>query len=544
MSDKIFVRKCKECGQLYNDQTYNYNEEMYLKNNIVFTKGSSSYCPICYSREKYKLNIYNSAPRYGFDWFFQSGSSVLETADDSGKTLAEYIREEDSEEVKPQFSNIISYCQSCVDNSRVLVLDNNKVDLSLYLRNLQTLKTAEYSLEMRLFDLLLNKYALSLDLYNTQCRFGVAGGLKVVARVAKDSEMERVKANLLEIENRINKIIGDNKYSLAPNWNEKLGITKPEEPIKPMKFDALKPMPPQYGKPGLFNKKAVLAQNEQLKAKYESELESYNSKKAEYDVAIADYNEKFSKYREDEQLFLSKKAEIEEKEYEKWHNNFIETNKEYRDLLKQRDYYQWAIDNCDEYLNEQIENSYAVKVNKLNDKDIEQCKELLSKAYQATHDFLSVGVLFPKYATLAAVTTINEYLMSGRCNELTGPDGAYNLYESEIRADRIIEKLDDISDKLDKIAMNQYMLYQAVQSVNSELRTLNQTANDVKSELKLANNTLSSINECGFRKNCNGNSEYLQLESGFSANAINSVIRHSFLNILTCGVQKLILCHL
>ena len=40
-------------------------------------------------------------------------------------------------------------------------------------------------------------------------------------------------------------------------------------------------------------------------------------------------------------------------------------------------------------------------------------------------------------------------------------------------------------------------------------------------------------NECGFRKNCNGNSEYLQLESGFSANVINSVIRHSFLNILT-----------
>ena len=49
---------------------------------------------------------------------------------------------------------------------------------------------------------------------------------------------------------------------------------------------------------------------------------------------------------------------------------------------------------------------------------------------------------------------------------------------------------------------------------------------------------------CGFRKNCNENSEYLQLESGFSANAINSVIMHSFLNILTCGVQKLILCHL
>ncbi len=55
--------------------------------------------------------------------------------------------------------------------------------------------------------------------------------------------------------------------------------------------------------------------------------------------------------------------------------------------------------------------------------------------------------------------TIYEYFASGRCTELTGPDGAYNLYESELRQNLIINRLDVIITQLENIAKTQYMLY-------------------------------------------------------------------------------------
>lgn len=45
-----------------------------------------------------------------------------------------------------------------------------------------------------------------------------------------------------------------------------------------------------------------------------------------------------------------------------------------------------------------------------------------------------MGVIYPKYLTLPAVTTIYEYLESGRCDSLAGANGSYNLYESEFEA--------------------------------------------------------------------------------------------------------------
>lgn len=115
--------------------------------------------------------------------------------------------------------------------------------------------------------------------------------------------------------------------------------------------------------------------------------------------------------------------------------------------------------------------------------EMEECIKTLKKAYQTEHDYLSLDVLYPKYATLPAVTTIYEYFITGRCSELSGPNGAYNLYESEGRANMIIDKLDNIAEKLDEIKANQYALYRAVESANSQLYTLNDETQKVTREL-------------------------------------------------------------
>jgi hypothetical protein len=66
-----------------------------------------------------------------------------------------------------------------------------------------------------------------------------------------------------------------------------------------------------------------------------------------------------------------------------------------------------------------------------------------------------------------------EYLDSGRCSALEGPDGAYNLYESELRQNYIISKLDTIINQLDMIRENQYYLYTAMQDIKTAIAGLN-----------------------------------------------------------------------
>lgn len=76
------------------------------------------------------------------------------------------------------------------------------------------------------------------------------------------------------------------------------------------------------------------------------------------------------------------------------------------------------------------------------------------------------NIIFPKYRNLAAISSFYEYLESGRCTTLEGHEGAYNLFETEIRLNIIITKLDEIIDRLDQISSNQIMLYNAIKQSN------------------------------------------------------------------------------
>lgn len=60
-----------------------------------------------------------------------------------------------------------------------------------------------------------------------------------------------------------------------------------------------------------------------------------------------------------------------------------------------------------------------------------------------------------------------EYLASGRCYSLEGHEGAYNIYENELRQNTIINQLDGITSKLDSIKSNQYLLYNSITEANN-----------------------------------------------------------------------------
>jgi hypothetical protein len=98
--------------------------------------------------------------------------------------------------------------------------------------------------------------------------------------------------------------------------------------------------------------------------------------------------------------------------------------------------------------------------------EIGKTKAFISATKKVLSELYALNILFSKYRNLVAVSSIYEYLRSGRCVALEGHDGAYNIFENEIRQDIIIIQLDRAIAKLEEIRQTQYMLYDAVQESN------------------------------------------------------------------------------
>lgn len=96
------------------------------------------------------------------------------------------------------------------------------------------------------------------------------------------------------------------------------------------------------------------------------------------------------------------------------------------------------------------------------DKPIAETEAVLQNLYD-------MGIIFPKYCNFAAVCMFYEYFVSGRCSELQGPNGAYNMYEAELRQNLIINKLDTILGSLEGIRENQFVLYTEVKKTTDAL---------------------------------------------------------------------------
>lgn len=173
-------------------------------------------------------------------------------------------------------------------------------------------------------------------------------------------------------------------------------------------------------------------------------------KGVEYTIAsekerIADYNKKISganeRYQKELKLYKKTKAKVE---------------KSYKSQL--------AI----------AKNNYNVAQNA-----IEQMNEPLKKTKQALTQLYSADWIHPKYRNMVAMCTIYEYFDTGRCTTLTGPDGAYNLYEAELRQNLIINKLDSIISQLEAIKSNQYVLYCELVETNKMVKRIASGVDDI-----------------------------------------------------------------
>lgn len=138
---------------------------------------------------------------------------------------------------------------------------------------------------------------------------------------------------------------------------------------------------------------------------------------------------------------------------------------------------------------------------------LEKGWEKLNETENVLDQYYQLNIIYPKYRGLVPVCTIYEYLKSGRCSSLTGPHGAYNLYESECQANTIIGKLDDIIDRLDQISSSQTALAQAIERCNAN-------ANSVCQAMERVSNNTAAISY--YSKVTANNTEYLRWLTTFA----------------------------
>lgn len=96
-------------------------------------------------------------------------------------------------------------------------------------------------------------------------------------------------------------------------------------------------------------------------------------------------------------------------------------------------------------------------------------KASMAQSHTVLQKLYDMNIIFPKYRGFILVSSIYEYLYSGRCTTLEGHEGAYNILENEMRLNNIIMRLDHISAQLNQIKDNQFMIYSAIQESNHTL---------------------------------------------------------------------------
>ena len=312
---------------------------------------------------------------------------------------------------------------------QVVSIKDNPDLLKQYVGHLISLETTVYSTMQRLEELYREEFTVD-QLYSK----------------AKVNTIKPLLENLASAKEKLASCDTDERLRTLNNYKIPLVPSKPQEPT--------------YKLPGLFNKKKIEAENEALKRNYDSSVQKYKS-------LLAEYEDKKAQVEEENRQAVLQAKEDAKREIEKAEK-----------ALK------------DSEVNPPINNGEVVAWKAMLNGEIKMAEETLKKAITGRNELYAYEIIFGKYRNFIALSSFYEYLMSGRCSTLEGPDGAYNIYEAEIRADQVIAQLSDVLTSLEKIKNNQYMAYSQLSSINSSLGRLN-------NKMSTAIDSLESIRATG-----------------------------------------------
>lgn len=163
-------------------------------------------------------------------------------------------------------------------------------------------------------------------------------------------------------------------------------------------------------------------------------------------------------------------------------NKQIEEQNKTKERYNNQRYYYWQseFNKAEEQKKKQWETKKLVYTDYC-DKEIAVINPEIQKLDSALESIYNLEIegklcLHPAYRGLSPVAVIYGYLDTGRCTELEGHEGAYNIYEQEKRLGHIIDRLDNISNKLDRLNGTMMYLGQAIYQCNDKLDQLNENS--------------------------------------------------------------------
>lgn len=379
-----------------------------------------------------------------------------DTFDSKLEYFRSYTNQKKDENVKSALSSAITaYDVKPLDkNNDVSAIKNNSEELKKYLQQIYLLESNIYATSTRLKEL----YRLHEDSRNA------ALASQFISLKAPKEALENLKFQYNEISNE------------TPEQNVSKDAFKPIFPAEPE--PPQKPQPPELKQAGLFNKKKVMQENQILTDSYNSALHIYEQ---EYSL----YLQKMQAHQDTVRKLIQ---EQEDKYFAKVEAVKAEHSQKVNDLKAKLDQSQKEIAELDA-----TSHSIATPEKAKNawiEAEIARCDELLRDSYKTLNELYSYNVIFAKYRDFVSVSTFYEYLCSGRCASLEGVNGAYNLYENEIRLNAIINKLDIVIESLDQIKANQFTIYSAIQQTNQQLSSLNIKMSKAVSELSNMHSTI------------------------------------------------------
>ena len=348
--------------------------------------------------------------------------------------------------VKRLTDTIQANCDQSMVKSGVGAVHNlDPMQIREYLEKLINVETSIYSLSNRMESL----YFDESECVQTY-RIGFASDIKALQDKRNKLHMEytRLLGKGEPIVNPLELIPPIARRDMTPQY--------PPAPMEPEK--------PVMEEPKFFNRKKVEEANQAKTEVYKKAYQEWEAKVRERSAIIEKLEQQATdEYNSTRKAMAEEYAPMIQQEQEKrtaeYKNALATAKAAYEDVEKEIEI-----------------NNKEIASNKLPlTLEKEQAEQLMKNLIETRHKLLSANIIFPKYRNIVAYTTMYEYFVTGRCDSLEGPTGAYNLYESEVRANMIISQLSAVISSLEKIKDNQYMLYNELQNANRRLDSLNST---------------------------------------------------------------------
>lgn len=133
----------------------------------------------------------------------------------------------------------------------------------------------------------------------------------------------------------------------------------------------------------------------------------------------------------------------------------------------------------------------------LIDNEAEMIRETKSEVEATLNELYNLRIngvlcLHPNYQGLIPISIIYGYFDTGRCNQLQGHEGAYNLYEDEKMKGMIINKLEIVSKQLGELNNTMVYVGKAIEECNEQLYELESKSERMISSVNCMNNNVTT----------------------------------------------------